>query len=1386
MFGRDLHLFLIICFVNLFCYTHSDIPRVKLCADPDCSVPISEAQAMTPYAPAEKGVLGFKRGTKITIYSKCREKDGFWFGKIGNKLGYVPSRLLKELTVWKSLDMLNYEISTDNESSSSVGNNSADGINSGTQINDDSGNGNVDVSEKGSVRSPLPDLIRSMSGDVPMPKVNNEPQINAEMKNDNSQTVKVTEGSMPSQTVPEISPINSDVNVENAAQNSGKQESPVEDAKVVDENDDENDVVDDDDEDEEEEEEDEEEDVQIESPSVNDEKLSNVGMEIDNNVPQTVSAEKTDSQMSDSEQVGHVEKLQGEIPKESAVKPDNADVNHIINESSSSDINKDSNDSVSESDVNIKDNGNDVVEIVEGIEESPVIDNSTVVEENESENILKNESVHEDLSSASGTVPAEKHAKLENENLGYVTESVVPSTVSSSSSSSSISSGSTVNLNAADSAVPVEEVSQIVTDGTTILPTPESQFVPPHQQKVLDNVLYPGYPPIPREPGNAAQPGGEAVTTQYTVPVGDQGFENPATTTDTSFVKVSTTFGNQLYTQSFINTPPTYVMKEFNTYMNEKNSEGVSSEPSTEIPPVEATQQLPQTPEYASQTQEYPQMVDPFKDTTHEPVEIPAVVEPVTTTPVPPSEAPTYPSEDGDTDTENDGFLSTLLSWVGFGVKTEEEKPLNQQIDPSEYQKDAAPLGADHKVAPDGTCKSIDGTDAGCEEIILSEDTNSFWNVWMDGKTTNITASYNTFIYLVVTAVTVLIFTLGYYFIEKFRSDGPLIAKVNKLEQELLVSTKECHILKDELANTKKKLNLFETSSNDKTALQLELEEAKKVKSELESNIEALQQELDSATEAGLDLNRMLSEVLTQKGGSETLMESVEYLQSQLNNQQQIIDEMTTKLITKSKENQELQDELTAANEKIESLEADVEDMRSNLNVHLKDNEDVIKELTAKNNELQLKINHMNDAKEKEISKLKKSIGDLEAKLKSASASLKIKDEECNNLKDSMKKIKMKDSKNVDSIFEVSRIKAELAQSQSESNSLKERLKAEEDKVAKLQDNCNKMEEKVIKLEQISAEAEKERVEAQTRLTVLSNYFKEKETQLQKELGLKEAMWVQKQGDESTIFERMKSLEEEIDNYKSQNEALKKEILDQERGLKTQITTLEKKAHENWIAARQAERKLEESKQEAAQLRNKLTLMEKNISNDLESSPHPRVGEEMNGGDALSPLIHDTSSPILFPPPLPLDPNNTSFPPGFIPPPMFMPPPPGGFMPPPPFLPGDHRPPPLGRMSSPPLNNRFSPPPPDYGYDRMSTPPLSPATRNYRSPTESDRDRERFRHRTPTSPSFRSRNWEDGSSGGFRPIAERNSKREEKGGSNLSSGHSSDSLDKSSRHSGRV
>ena len=60
------------------------------------------------------------------------------------------------------------------------------------------------------------------------------------------------------------------------------------------------------------------------------------------------------------------------------------------------------------------------------------------------------------------------------------------------------------------------------------------------------------------------------------------------------------------------------------------------------------------------------------------------------------------------------------------------------------------------------------------------------------------------------------------------RKCSPLIAKVNNLEQQLMVSSAECELLKEELQTTKDKLVLYEDSSSNEIviALQGELREA--------------------------------------------------------------------------------------------------------------------------------------------------------------------------------------------------------------------------------------------------------------------------------------------------------------------------------------------------------------------------------------------------------------------------------------------------------------------------------------------------------------------------------------------------------------------------------
>ncbi|KAG0722248.1 Transport and Golgi organization protein 1 [Chionoecetes opilio] len=193
---------------------------------------------------------------------------------------------------------------------------------------------------------------------------------------------------------------------------------------------------------------------------------------------------------------------------------------------------------------------------------------------------------------------------------------------------------------------------------------------------------------------------------------------------------------------------------------------------------------------------------------------------------------------------------------------------------------------------------------------------------------------------------------------------------------------------------------------------------------------------------------------------------------------------------------------------------------------------------------------------------------------------------------------------------------------------------------------------------------------------------------------------------------------------KGQVTSLQKELQDQEKSYKTQLDGCEKKAHDNWLQARAAERKHEEQRQENSQLRNRLTLFQKERE-DMQSSilkptpkrldangrmpsPGPIIEGELDGEHSESPphYLHGPPSlPMMLPPGAPL-------PPGIPPPhgfPGAPPPPPPPGMPrgvPPPFhpgefpfmrpplppLPGDRRLPPAGGMSSPPFRRSGSPP----------------------------------------------------------------------------------------------
>ncbi|XP_020279324.1 transport and Golgi organization protein 1 isoform X2 [Pseudomyrmex gracilis] len=461
---------------------------------------------------------------------------------------------------------------------------------------------------------------------------------------------------------------------------------------------------------------------------------------------------------------------------------------------------------------------------------------------------------------------------------------------------------------------------------------------------------------------------------------------------------------------------------------------------------------------------------------------------------------------------------------------------------------------------------------------------------------TNLDYNYwKTLIYLCVTAFTTLVFTLGYYYIENTRRDGQLIARINELEKKLLVSTKECEVLSENLKTTEKKLNWLtddSLGSNEMVAsLKAELEASQIMRTELEEQVAMLEKDLENATEAGLELEKMLSAVISSNNEVSPLAKSIEDLQARLDAQQTANESLSNALNLKAQEIESLSTELASFKRKCNALEIKLSETQNKL---------------ATQSEL---MNNIEETLTDKIHDLEEQVNGLSIEKSSLYKELKAKEIEMKELTEMISQIK---SNNLDleKLYDVSRVKTEAALLRDERDELKMRLNDVEGAHQLLEEHMQLVKEEIVALsdqckmaENQCKIAEKDKKDAETRLEVLTKFFQEKENERQKE----EAIWLEKQGEVVSTVERIHTMQNEIQGYKQQIEMLKREIVDQEREYKNQISALDKKAHEQWIAARQNERRLVESKAEAGQLRNRLTLVEKNLNDsDAEAKLHRR------------------------------------------------------------------------------------------------------------------------------------------------------------------------------------
>ncbi|XP_017026216.1 transport and Golgi organization protein 1 [Drosophila kikkawai] len=539
---------------------------------------------------------------------------------------------------------------------------------------------------------------------------------------------------------------------------------------------------------------------------------------------------------------------------------------------------------------------------------------------------------------------------------------------------------------------------------------------------------------------------------------------------------------------------------------------------------------------------------------------------------------------------------------------------------------------------------------------------------------------------VVIAAASSLFFIFAYYCFCNSSQEGALLSKLNHLERSLLASHKENHIIKHELMTTRHKLASIEDNSfgsNDMVAeLKKQLEKEVFEKAKLQEQVGSLERDLDNAAEAGLELNKMLSEVLSNQNGDEAFLSTVDELQRQLNDQERIMIEINSSLAEKSRENSELQytfaETTSRLNGELKTLQEDnyeLEMEKSRLQTRLDEIQaetdgEMAKVLEARNYEMQRLQNQILDL----TAKWEREHGDYQTSLAKIEA-----------LEDCLKAVKKDANLNVQELIASAKTRGELNAAQRKFVELQAKLEQEVAHKQRIEGQLQQSSSDVEQLKQDFNQSERDKLEAQTRLEVLSGYFREKENELKKELSLQETKWLQHQGENASTVETQTLMKNEIQTLKSQNDELRAEIEAQIASHKAQMGTLENRAHESWLAARQSERRCEEALAEAAGLRRKLTTMASGGGDPVAveaiaaNGAGPALGAELKAAPSPLPLPLPglPGSPLLnMPNPLP-----------------FLAAPFSPFMglPPPPFLPpagGGARPPPLGRMRSPPPSAR--------------------------------------------------------------------------------------------------
>ncbi|XP_047018844.1 transport and Golgi organization protein 1 isoform X2 [Helicoverpa zea] len=606
----------------------------------------------------------------------------------------------------------------------------------------------------------------------------------------------------------------------------------------------------------------------------------------------------------------------------------------------------------------------------------------------------------------------------------------------------------------------------------------------------------------------------------------------------------------------------------------------VEAPPTTEIPTPDVAQQdlfattpAPYNSEESSQSSEVPE----FITTEANPYE--SVEDIISSLPDPVEDINSASTEAPVQDDNTEGFFSNMYSTVAdiWPSSTESPEPLyNTEYPTYETEKADGDEGFSFMKYFMSMYYSVMGVSEESKALFPSVGETCFSDEYCDG--TSHDGSNRLLTFLLTTASSVLLFTLGYYYIDNRRQDGRLIGTINSLQRDLLFTTKECEILKEELATTKSKLAGIEDSSFG-----------------MDDMVQSLKEEINELKATNDRLRNSLDD-------NEKLLRVSENTAGELQNTLSEVENTLSELLA---ERANFEEQIVELNGKIQAFE-----------------EELISVSRERDN-FQLKYVSAESTLE-EFKKQKKQFEEINQQLSEAKNTIELQKHEIEALKDAVKDLKNGTSADVDvtSFLDHTEIKAKLSKALQEKTSFESKYETELKERTRLAEELKASQETLATMSQSASEA-------LTRLEVLGKYFQEREGELLKELSAKESLWLSKQGESASTVEKIELLQQEVQRYKEKCDALTLELAEQESSRRSALSEVEARAHAAWLEARAAKRDADAARDDAAALRRKLAAL---TAADGAVSPHHKVSSPLDTVE--NAVLPPPLPPMFLPPPL--------------------------------------------------------------------------------------------------------------------------------------------------------